>query len=122
MRTVKFDLRDGLTIGEATEKAMVLREATAADLIEATEESEKLVTVGGEPTLVASPTLVGMNTLRRQVVTVGNHKGPLLLSELKKFSSVDLGLTQEKALELEQAALKEFSGRGRLDAGAEGAD
>lgn len=122
MRTVEVLLAQGLTIGDTVETLAVLREMTAADLIEATEESERLFHTADGPCLVASPCMVGMHTLRRQIVSIGEHKGPLTIGELKRLSSPDLSLLQEKAMEMEQAALKGVTGRGRLDPGAEDPD
>jgi phage FluMu protein gp41 len=122
MRTVKVILHDGLKIGEETMTEATLRETTAADVIEAIEESERLLNLPDGPALVASPTMVGMHTLRRQIVSIGSHPGPLLLSELKKLSAIDLGLLQEQAMDLERASMKGLADRGRHDAGAEGAD
>lgn len=116
MATVQIDLQKGLTIGEETHTAAEIREATAADLIDATEESEKLVaTPDGGYQLLASPTLVGLNCLRRQIVRVGEHPGPLTMGELRKLSAHDLSLLQEKAQALETATLKGVAERGRGD-------
>jgi len=122
MRTVEVPLDHGLKIGETVETLAVLRETTAADVIDATEESERLFQATDGPCLVASPCMVGMHTLRRQIVSIGDHKGPLTIGELKRLSSADLGLLQEKAVEMETAALKGVTGRGRLAAGTENPD
>lgn len=113
MHRICVQLNTGLTIGQVTHTEAEISEATAADLIDATEESEKLVATEKGYELVASPTLVGLNTLRRQIVSIGEYKGPLAMAELKKLSAADLSLLQEKALELESAALKETTDRGR---------
>lgn len=122
MRTVEVLLDKGLQIGDTVETLAVLRELTAGDAIEATEESERLFQAADGPCLVASPCMVGMNTLRRQIVSIGGHQGPLTIGELKRLSSTDLSLLQEKALTLERATLKEVFDRGRLAAGAEETD
>lgn len=107
MATVNCTLSKGLTIGETIHKEAVIREVTAGDLIDATDDSEKLVlTPEGSYTLIASPTLVGVHTLRRQIVSIGTHPGPLTLSEIKLLSGKDLELLQQKAEELETASLK----------------
>jgi phage FluMu protein gp41 len=102
-------------IGETTHKDAEIREATAGDLIEATEESEKVVLTPDGYQLVASPTMVGLNTLRRQIVRIGEYPGPLTLTELKKLSSKDISLLQEQAEIVESVSLKEFADRGRAD-------
>lgn len=113
MATVNVTLQTGLTIGEAVHVAAEIREATAGDLIDACLESERLVETKDGPQLVQSPTLVGLHTLRRQIVKVGDHPGPLGMPELRKLSSLDLSLLQEKARDLEVAALREVTARGR---------
>lgn len=115
MATVTCILNKGLMIGETTHKDAEIREATAGDLIDATEESEKVVLTPDGYQLVASPTMVGLNTLRRQIVRIGEYPGPLTLAELKKLSSKDISLLQEQAEIVESASLKEFADRGRVD-------
>jgi phage FluMu protein gp41 len=88
MANTVVNLRDGLKIGEVKHIDVEIREATAGDLVEAAVESEKLIHVPGEGSLlVTSPTLIGANTIRRQIVRVGDYKGPLSLAELKLFSA-----------------------------------
>lgn len=121
MATVEVVLNGGLTVGETTHTLAVLREATAGDVIEATLESERLVmvpaadpTAPAEPQLVISPALVGLHTLCRQLVRIGDIEGPISLAMLKKLkSAADIGLLQEKAMELEGAALRQVTERGR---------
>ncbi len=113
MATTTVTLSPGLKVGEIDHTLAELREATAGDHIEATEESEKVIATPEGFQLLASPTLVGLNTLRRQVVRIGDYRGPLSLAELKKLSAHDLSLLQEAAMALESASLKEFAERGR---------
>jgi phage FluMu protein gp41 len=119
MATITAILNTGLTIKDAVHTEAEIREATAADLIEATDESEKVVRTGEGFALLVSHTLVGLNTLRRQIVRVGDYKGPLTLAELKKLSALDLSLLQEKAQQLETATLEEIAARGRHRAGGQ---
>ncbi|NDV20918.1 hypothetical protein GO013_16020 [Pseudodesulfovibrio sp. JC047] len=86
-----------VTIGKNECHEIVLREATGGDVIEAQEESEKLVMTADGPQLVASPTLVGMGVLRRQVVKIGDVDGPVDLVTLKRLSVYDLNQVQLKA-------------------------
>lgn len=127
MATVPVTLTHGLKIGEDTLKDAVLREPTAGDIIEAQEEAEKLVyTVEDNgnrivPTLVASPTMVGVHVLRRQIVKIGNLSGPIELDMIKRLHPEDFGLLQAKADELDAAtsaeiASREVAQRGRTDA------
>ncbi len=112
MATIKCTLKQGLKIKDAVHLEAEIREATAADLIEATDESEKVVPTPEGYKLLASPTLVGLNTLRRQIVRIGEYPGPLSVAELKKLSAPDLSLLNEKALELESASIEEVKDRG----------
>ena len=111
-------LKKGLRVKDAVHTEAEIRESTAGDFIEATEESERLCqTPDGNYVLVASPTLVGINILRRQIVRIGEYEGPLTLGELKKLSGGDLSLLQDKATQLEGAAVAEkVTDRGRGDA------
>ena len=115
MATVKVVLNKGLTIGEETHLEAELREASAGDLIDATDESEKLTLTPDGYQLIASPTQVGLNTLRRQVVRLGSYVGPLAMTELKKLSAVDISLLQEGAARLDTATMEEVAKRGRVD-------
>lgn len=120
MTQVTVTLQDGLTEGTVKHTECVLREPTAGDLINASEESEKLVGGLFNPQLVTSPTLVGINTLRRQIVSIGKITGPLERDILDKLSAYDLSLIQQKAEALEHAA-RELSQRGRADGADDGA-
>jgi phage FluMu protein gp41 len=104
--TATETLRDGLTVGETTHREAELREATVADLIDATAEAERLVqTPAGEHVIVPSQTMLGLHVLRRQVLRIGTHAGPLTLAELRKLSAYDLNALQAAALRLEAASL-----------------
>ena len=121
MASVTFDLKDGLLVGTTPQLECEVREPTAGDIIAASEESEKVVMVALKPELITSPTMMGINTLRRQVVRIGEIAGPLERDMLDKLSADDLNLIQAKAEELEAAA-RSVSQRGRDDgAGANNA-
>jgi phage FluMu protein gp41 len=108
--TATETLRDGLTVGETTHREAELREATAADLIDATAEAERLVQTpsrdgqSGEWVIVPSQTMLGLHVLRRQVLRIGTHAGQLTLAELRKLSAYDLNALQAAALRLEAAS------------------
>ena len=126
MGNVTVTLKKGFKVGEVVHLEAELREASSGDILDAMEESEKLVMVptesgGTEPTLVASPTLVGIHTLRRQIVRIGEYQGPMTLVEIKKLVPYDLNLLQIQVEILETAGLKELSDRGR-DSGGAGSD
>lgn len=132
MANVPVTLPHGLKIGDDTLKDAVLREPTAGDIIEAQEESEKLVyavEANGDrivPTLVASPTMVGVHVLRRQIVKIGNLSGPIELDMLKRLHPEDFAALQARADDLDAAtsaeiASREVAQRGRDDADGGGA-
>ncbi len=113
MTTVKVTLEKGLKVGEVVHLEAEIREATAGDYIEATEESERVCkTPEGNYVLLASPTEVSLNTLRRQIVRIGEYQGPLTRGEMKKLSISDLNLLQEKMQDLEGAAVLAVGERG----------
>ena len=112
MRTVEVTLEKGLKIGDVRHKVAQIREATAGDILDATEEGEKLVYTKNGAELIPSPTLVGVHVLRRQVVKIGDHEGPLTAAEIRKLSAADFGKLQERSQDLESAAM-EAANRGR---------
>lgn len=113
MTTIEVTLKKGLKIGDAVHTVAVIRDATGGDFIEAAEESERLcLTPEGNYILVSSPTLVGMNTLRRQIVKIGDYEGPLTMKEMKMLSGQDISIVQEAVENLEKATLKEVAKRG----------
>lgn len=121
MATTTIELKKGLRIGETQYTEAEIREPSAGDVIEAMEESERLIMVpgpnGNDPQLVASPTMVGVHTLRRQIVRIGTYQGPLSLAEIKRLSPSDLDALQTAAAMLEAAAVSELARRGRDDSG-----
>lgn len=128
---LKFDLIHGLVIeaGKPPLKAVELRAPTGGDVIDAQEESEKLVYAMTDgvvtPTLVTSPSLAGIHVLRRQIVRLGDIQGPLDLDFLKKLDIEDFEMIQAKARELDEAlaaqhAAREATARGRDDGGGDG--
>ena len=113
MATVKCTLNKGLTVGETVHKLAEIREVTAGDLIDATDESEKLVPTPEGYQLIPSPTLVGLHTLRRQIVAIGDHPGPLTMAEMKLLSGTDLELLQQTATTLDAATLQGVENQGK---------
>lgn len=103
-------LAHGLKIGEVLSKEVVLREATAGDVLDAQAESERLMMVpngagGHEPMLVVSPSRVGVEVLRRQIVSIGDVSGPLDLKMLHRLDPEDLNLLLAKSEQLDGAAV-----------------
>ena len=114
MTTVKVTLEKGLKVGEVVDLEAEIREATAGDFIDASEESERLcATPDGNFALIASPSLVAIHILRRQIVRIGEYPGPITLAEMKKLSGGDLGRIQVKAEELDAAGVEKIADRGR---------
>jgi len=109
MSEVKVPLIHGYKMGKATLKIAVIRPYNTSDLMDAEEESEKLVAAPNsdnavEPTLVLSPALFGRNVFRRQIVRFDDVGGPFEISELKKnLHPDDYALLQMKISELDQA-------------------
>lgn len=107
---ISVPLIHGLPIGEAFCKDVVLREATAGDVLEAQEAAEKLMMVpnaegGFEPMLVVSPSRVGVEVLRRQIVSIGDVSGPLDLKLMHRLDPEDLNLLLAKSEQLDGAAV-----------------
>lgn len=116
--TVIIPLTTPIKIGQKECSELILREANGGDVIEAQEESEKLVMTIDGPQLVASPTLVGLNVLRRQIVSIGEVQGPFDIVTLKRLSVPDLNKVQNSADEMDKAqalqiAKAELNKRGR---------
>lgn len=116
-----FKLETGLKLGDEPQLECELREPTAGDVIDASEESEKAIVMGGQPQLVTSPTLVGINTLRRQIVRIGDIPGPLARETLNRLTPEDLNKIQYEAELLDQAS-RAVTQRGRADGAGEGTD
>ncbi len=107
-RTETIPLTKPVTIGKEECHELVLREPTAADIIEAQEESEKLVMTSDGPQLVASPSKVGLGILRRQVVSIGEKvQGPVDVETLKRLSVPDLNAVQNTADAMDKAQAAE---------------
>jgi len=120
MATLTITLDDGIKVGDDVLTQATLREPTAGDVIDAQEESEKLVETLDGPRLVSSPTLSGAGMLRRQIVRIGNLEGPLSMSDLRKLSPRDMHALQTAANKLDSALAGEaLTDRGR-DSGVGG--
>ena len=109
--TVTVELTSPIMIGKEECNELILREANGGDVIEAQEESEKLVMTTDGPQLVVSPSLVGLNVLRRQIVTIGSVQGPFDIVTLKRLSVPDLTTVQNTADKMDQAQLVQILDR-----------
>lgn len=122
MARLEVNLEHGLKVDDVFHKKVTLRESTYGDLIDAQVESERIVPTGNGYEAVTSPTLVAVNVLRRQIVSIGEISGPISLAEMKKLSLLDSQLLQVEADKLDQASLGVALQRGRdqSDAGGSG--
>ena len=124
MAEVTVELDKGLVVGEKTHTTAVLRELTAGDIFDAQADAERIIQTPEGPQLVASPSAVGVHTLRRQIVRIGEVEGPFSMGEMRKLAPIDLERLQSESIELEQAVMasiasREVAQRGRADKGAE---
>lgn len=123
MAQIKFQLKHGLPYGKGDNVAMQydvsLRELNVGDMLQAQEESEKVVATPSGYTLVMSPTRLGINTIRRQIHSVGTIQGPLSLADMERLHPEDLTLINRHLDGLETAVLQEVEGRGRDSAPSE---
>lgn len=122
MKEVIVVLAHGLAVGEKVHLEAAIRELTAGDIFDAQTDAERLVQTEDGPQLVASPSAVGIHTLRRQIRRIGEVEGPLSITELRKLHPIDLERLQREAMTLEQAAFaevasREVAQRGRADKG-----
>lgn len=106
LKTVK----DGV---ETLHRDAELRESTVADLLDATAEAERAVATPEGYRLIASPTLVSVGLLRRQIVKIGELPGPLSLGQVRLLHAVDLDALQVAAGDLDAAVAREVADRGR---------
>lgn len=117
MAKVTGHLKKGLVVGEKRHRAFVLRTLTAGDVVAAQEESERLIQTPDGYQLVSSPAKMGVELLRRQVVQIGEVKGPLEIFQLSLLSATDLEILSAHADKLDQATLTGVTTRGRDDRG-----
>lgn len=120
MALLTFELTHGITAVSSDDKPITyhevgLRELTAADLIDAQLESEKVVVNAGKAVAYTSDVLYGLNLLCRQVEYIGDIKGPLTIKMLKKLHIDDLDLLRVKTEELDRALTDAIAARGRSD-------
>lgn len=117
-----FDLKDGIKIGGKTQMDVELRELTAADIFSAQEAAERVVMVPGssgslEPQMVCSPSQMGREILRRQIVRIGEvHAAQIDDEFIGRLTANDLAIIEHHSSLLEEAAsnaLKRMLERGR---------
>lgn len=128
---MKIPLKVGIKVGEVQHLEAEVQPLSVSDIIEANLESERVEQVlernaGGQFTgykseYVKSPTLVAINTLRRQV-SIGPFKAPLELTMLNLLEPEDFEILQTAVENLDQAdknAMEALSARGRPDGDSE---
>lgn len=118
MALITFQLEHGLKATGSGDEPLLyrevgLRELTAADLIDAQIDAEKVVVQNGKAVAYTSDVLYGLNLLCRQVEYIGELSGPLTINMIKKLHVDDFGLLQSKAQELDMALTEELAKRGR---------
>lgn len=90
-------LKHGLKIGEELAMDAVVRDATAGDIIDAGLESERLFPLGDDVIVQQSPSLVGINLLRRQIERLGTYDGVVTVDMLRKLHPDDWEALQAAA-------------------------
>lgn len=130
VNTVSLDtveLKDGLTVGSVTYHTLHLRTLSARDLMAAQDAAEKVVTTKDGLALIASPSRLSTELLRRQVKCLTEdgqtHNGPLSLEELGRLSLRDMAAVQAATENMDAAdalrAGEALDRRGRNSGGAE---
>lgn len=113
MATVTVPLEDGFKVGDVTHHELVLRELTPADIVEASIESERAVMTENGYQFMVSPTMMGINTLLRQIESVGDFKGPFTKQMLSRLSRQDFEKLQMESELIDQAVMEAVNQRGR---------
>jgi len=111
-----FDLVDGLKPVSTLHRTCTIRTATAGDVIDAQAAAERVVHTGDGAMLLISDSRLGWEMTRRQVVSIGDIKGPLSDEDMRALTGRDLNLINAKIEALDNAAWKaaqELVQRGR---------
>ncbi len=126
--TTVVPLDKGFKIGDIEHREAEIREATSEDVIQATVAAERLVMVPTgydrdgapvlTPQLVPSPTLVGVNVLRRRIVRIGTVQAPIDDLYFNILSPEDLNILQRAADAMDGASVV-VTHRGRSDRSGE---
>lgn len=126
MAQTTFTLKHGYLTGKGTEDetrhtTVILRELDSRDVVESQLAAERVV-IGenGKAVAYCSEVLMGLEMLRRQILSVGVIPGPLSVKQLYAFHPEDLELLTTKAAAMDEM-LTETANRGRPDAAGDGA-
>lgn len=116
MASTKIELKHGVTLGEKKHMTVSIRELTPGDLIDAGLQSERIVDTEDGPAFAVSPTLMGLNTLARQLDKIGDVDAVFTVDDLKRFHREDFDYLQLVAEQIDQAVFKAILERGKSDA------
>lgn len=110
------------TLDEKRHIEVTFRELTSEDVINAQLAAERVV-IGdnGKAVAYCSEVLMGVELLRRQILSVGDIPGPLSLKQVFAFHPQDLDLLTSRAKDVDDL-LSETAERGRSDAGGDGTE
>lgn len=140
MAELTFELEKGVRIGDAVHKMCTIREVEIGDLKRAARASEVIVLAPTgrfgpageikEPAVLIDPYLMELNTLKQQVVSIGDIKAsinedarhPIDEVYWEKLSEKDMAIIKAHAELIVQAATApgEVVQRGRTDGRIEG--
>lgn len=116
MASITIPLLKPVMIGEKEQREVVLGELSPNDIIEASLESERAVLTDQGYQFMISPALMGVNTLLRQIESIGDYTGPVTREILGRFSREDFELMQLEAEQIDNAVMEAVFTRGRNDA------
>ncbi|MCF8491356.1 MAG: phage tail assembly protein [Rhodospirillum sp.] len=110
-------LTTGLKVGDVFYKEVTFRKLTGGDILDASVEAERPMATPAGWLILSSPSAMGAALLRRQIASIGDHQGPLSLTELRKFTDTDLETLQTavQTLDAAQANAEALAARGRGD-------
>ncbi|KEA51792.1 MULTISPECIES: phage tail assembly protein [Mangrovibacter] len=120
--TLKHGLLTGKgTADEACHVDVTFRELNSEDVIKSQLAAERVV-IGenGKAVAYCSEVLMGLEMLRRQILSVGTIPGPLNIKDLYRLHPEDLDLLTGMASKMDDL-LAETGSRGRPDAAGDGA-
>lgn len=127
MAQTTFTLKQGYLTGKGTEDetrhtTVILRELNSQDVVESQLAAERVV-IGenGKAVAYCSEVLMGLEMLRRQILSVGSIPGPLSVKQLYAFHPEDLELLTTKAASMDEL-LGGTASRGRSDAAGDGTE
>ena len=91
METATVNLREGIKLGDRPQKTAVVRESAVEDLLAAYDLSD-------------DERIVGAEILMRQIVSIGEIKGPLDRATFGRLTTADMERLQKAADEVDRRA------------------